>query len=188
LLFAVALVVAVGALAFTAATQFRTPRLERWARSRDVFCLLPIWTFFAPHPGTTDTRLLWREALGHQHLGLWHELSPPRWSLWRVVWNPDRRVQKAIADAGNLLTQGGGEYESTILAIPYLLLLKYVAAQPGSPHAIARQFVVVQTSGEPPEFDEVRTVALSRWHAVGATSHALDAAREHALSRARRIA
>jgi hypothetical protein len=188
LLFAVALVVAVGALAFTAATQFRSPRLERWARSRDVFCLLPIWTFFAPNPGTTDTRLLWREALGHGHFGPWHELSPPRWSLWRVVWNPERRVQKAIADAGGLLAQGGGESESTVLTIPYLLLLKYVAAQNGSPQAIARQFIVVQTAGEPPEFDEVKTVALSRWHAVGQPSDALEAAVDQSRLQARRVA
>jgi hypothetical protein len=188
LLFAAALVVALGALAFTAATQFRIPRLERWARSRDVFCLLPIWTFFAPNPGTTDTRLLWREALGSGHFGPWHELSPPRSSLWRAVWNPERRVQKAIADAGGLLAQGVGESESAILTIPYLLLLNYVAAQTGSPHAIARQFVVVQTSGEPPEFDEVSTVSLSRWHAVGESSDALEAAVEQSQLRARRVA
>ena len=134
-----------------------------------VFCLLPIWTFFAPNPGTTDTRLLWREALGSRTFGPWHELSPPQSSRWRAVWNPDRRIQKAIADAGGLLAQTDGKSESTTLTIPYLLLLKYVAAQTGSPHAIARQFVVVQTSGEPPEFDDFRTVALSRWHAIGET-------------------
>jgi hypothetical protein len=168
-LFAIALVVAIGALVFTGATQFRNPRLERWARSRDVFCLLPIWTFFAPNPGTTDTRLLWREALGSGHVGPWRELSPPRWSPWRALWNPDRRTQKAIADAGGLLAQHRGDSDSVQLTIPYLMLLRYVAAQCGSPHAIARQFVVVQTTGEPPDFAEVETVAISHWHALGAT-------------------
>jgi hypothetical protein len=167
MLFAGALVVAIGALVFTAATQFRSPRLERWARSRDVFCMLPIWTFFAPRPGTMDTRLLWREALGGGHVGPWHELSPPRASAWRALWNPARRTQKAIADAGGILAQGVGESESVVLTIPYLMLLRYVSVQTGSPHAIARQFVLVQTAGEPPSFDEVQTVSLSRWHAVG---------------------
>jgi hypothetical protein len=188
LLFAIAVAVAVGALVFTAATQFRTPRLERWARSRDVFLLLPMWTFFAPNPGSTDARLLWREALGSRHFGPWHELSPPRSHPWRAFWNPNRRIQKAIADAGGLLAQGASEAESTTLTIPYLLLLKYVAAQAGSPHAIARQFAVVQTSGEPPEFDEVRVVARSRWHAVGETGDALGRVREPLQRHARRVA
>jgi hypothetical protein len=187
-LFATALVMAVGALAFTAAAQFRIPRLERWARSRDVFCLLPIWTFFAPNPGTTDTRLLWREALSSRHFGPWHELSPPRPNAWRAIWNPSRRIQKAIADAGGLLAQGVGESETKILTIPYLMLLKYVAAQTGSPHAIARQFVVVQTSGEPPAFDEVRTVALSRWHAVEEARKAVHSGAEPLPHEAHRVA
>ena len=169
MLFAAAVVVMVGALAVTTVAQFRSSQLERWARSRDVFSLLPIWTFFAPNPGTTDTRLFWREALGARAFGPWHELSPPRSSRWRAIWNPDRRVQKAIADAGGLLAQSDGGAESTTLTIPYLLLLKYVTVQPGSPHAIARQFVVAQTSGEPPEFDDFRAVALSRWHGIGET-------------------
>ncbi len=187
MLFAIAVVVAVGALVFTAATQFRTPRLERWARSRDVFLLLPMWTFFAPNPGTTDTRLLWREALGSRHFGPWHELSPPRSHPWRAIWNPNRRIQKAIADAGGLLAHAG-EAESTTLTIPYLLLLKYVAAQTGSPHAIARQFAVVQTSGEPPAFDEVRLVALSRWHSVEEKRNAVGFGREPVPREAHRVA
>jgi hypothetical protein len=186
LLFAIAVVVAVGALLFTAAAQFRTPRLERWARSRDVFLLLPMWTFFAPNPGTSDARLIWRESLGSRHFGPWHELSPPRAHPWRAVWNPNRRIQKAIADAGGLLAHAG-EAESTTVTIPYLLLLKYVAEQTGSPHAIARQFAVVRTSGEPPDFDEVRIVALSRWHAVGNKRDALRRVREPLQRQARRV-
>jgi hypothetical protein len=187
LLFAIAVVVAVGALVFTAAAQFRTLRLERWARSRDVFLLLPMWTFFAPNPGTTDARLLWREALGSRHLGPWHELSPPRSHPMRAIWNPNRRIQKAIAVAGGLLAHAG-ESESTTLTIPYLLLLNYVAAQTGSPHAIARQFAVVRTSGESPAFDEVRMVALSRWHAVGEKGDALGRVREPLQRQARQVA
>lgn len=147
-------------------------------RRRDVFCLLPIWTFFAPRPGTTDTRLLWREAFGGGHVGPWHELSPPQWSPWRAVWNPDRRTQKAITDAGGLLAQDRGVSETTILTIPYLMLLSYVASQRGSPHAVARQFIVVQTAGEAPAFDDVEPVALSRWHAVVSAEPSIHAVAE----------
>ena len=165
---AVAVAVAVAALAVTALTQVRGWRLERWLRTRDVFLLLPIWTFFAPNPGTTDTRLLWRESFASGDTNHWHELSPPRPTRWRALWNPDRRVQKAIADAGALVAQARAETDSdaVLLSVPYLMLLNYVAAQDGSPHAIARQFLVVQTSGGPPDFDEVNVLTISRWHAV----------------------
>jgi hypothetical protein len=163
-----AVVVAALALALTALTQRRGGRLERAVRTRDVFSLLPLWTFFAPNPGTTDTRLLWRESLGGGETSHWRELSPPRRNALDFLWNPERRVQKVITDAGGLLAEARAREEPDVvmLAVPYLMLLNYVNAQPGSPYALARQFVLVQTAGEPPNFDEVTVLAASQWHTL----------------------
>jgi hypothetical protein len=164
-----AVLVAATALLLTALTQRRGWRLEQMLRARDVFSVLPLWTFFAPNPGTTDTRLLWREAFSTGATSHWHELSPPRrGGAWQAVWNPNRRIQKAIADAGALLAESRSreELDVVMLSVPYLMLLTYVAAQVGSAHGIARQFLLVQTSGDEPAFDEVTILVTSRWHAV----------------------
>jgi hypothetical protein len=165
---AAAVVVAALALGLTALTQRRGGRFEQALRTRDVFCLLPLWTFFAPNPGTTDTRLLWRESLGPGQTSHWHELSPPGRRAWSAVWNPKRRIQKAITDAGALLSEARARDDADVvmLSVAYLMLLGYVTVQVGSPRAFARQFILVQTSGEPQCFDEVKVLFVSRWHVV----------------------
>lgn len=156
------------ALLVTVACQNLGFRPARWVKRHDVFCLIPTWTFFAPHPGTTDTRLFWREVRSDGEVSPWREPSPPQLTAWRGLWNPSLRTQKAIADAGSLLAElsSAGRSNEMILSVPYLVLLRYVVAQPGSLTGLARQFALVESCGDRPTREQLRVVFTSHWHEI----------------------
>src|SRR5437667_4109401 len=66
----------------------------------DLAAFIPAWTFFAPNPVTTDTRVLWREMLFGGSISPWHEVLPPSNGLLRAVWNPTKRQRKLITAVG----------------------------------------------------------------------------------------
>jgi hypothetical protein len=141
----------------------------RWLKGRDTFALIPIWTFFAPNPGTTDTRLLWRERLFDGTISPWHEVDPPTWGMLRAVWNPSKRIRKAITDASSILARRAAaepKNKLLLISIPFLMILRYVCSFPASPLVVARQFVLCQTSGADGEGTEPKLVLVSNWHAL----------------------
>lgn len=148
----------------------------KWLRDlkyRDVAALIPAWTFFAPNPGTTDTRLLWRELRCDGSVSVWHEVLPPRGGLRRAVWNPGKREGKVITDAGPMVLRMVANDPGsmlTLVSVPYLLLLHRVSAEPVSSVTVARQFIVVQTSGSDADNGPFQPLVLSRWHAMGSVS------------------
>src|SRR4051812_27831403 len=102
---AAAAAIAVAMLVVTAVVQHHGSRFGRWLKARDAFALIPAWTFFAPNPGTSDTRLLWRQQYGGGATSPWHEAFPPRSSLVRGLWNPEKRIRKAITDVGPMVAR-----------------------------------------------------------------------------------
>jgi hypothetical protein len=144
------------------ANQRRDTRgLVGWLTNRDICGLVPIWTFFAPNPGDTDTHLLFRDRDRDGRITCWREvkLTGRRWFL--DLWSPQRRINKAIVDVAFDLTRPdepkqGGEpaaggpqlvNKQRVLSFPYLLILNYVSSLPGDFAAVERQFAIARTPG-----------------------------------------
>ncbi|GAA2231946.1 hypothetical protein [Streptomyces nogalater] len=105
--------------------------------------VLPAYNFFAPVPGTSDAHLLVRLRSAEEVPGLWRELTgEPVRRRWDWVWNPGHREHKQMADLADYLprTDPWCEASSTVLSVPYLLLLnRAVAAVAGSGPAAGTQ-------------------------------------------------
>lgn len=145
----VALVLGVWLL-LSAVVQFQGRRIDAIHRF-DPFRLLPKWTFFAPNPGSTDYHLVYRDFTGDAATP-WRELPVivPN-SGWRWLWNPRKRVSKALTDCTQNILDIGREPEikPDVLpfALPYIAVLNAVASLPASEDVEARQFAIVETEG-----------------------------------------
>jgi hypothetical protein len=161
-----------GMLVVTAAVQPRSWRWHRRVEAHDPCGYVPAWTFFAPHPGVKDARLLWREQLVDGSIGPWHELAPPYGGLLRAVWSPAKRARKAVWDCGYKVARAGvGDPGGLdMLTLPYLMIVQYVTGLPASPLGAARQFVVVDTQGADNQDGPFELRFASAWHRLpGAT-------------------
>jgi hypothetical protein len=177
-------VIAIAAWSTCAALLVLTVACQRpkwqWLRNlkyHDVVSFIPAWTFFAPRPGTTDTRVLWRDCLRDGTVSPWRELLPPSAGLVRAVWNPLKRQTKLLTDVGPMVVRmamANPDSELTLISLPYLIMLHRVMAIEASPLVEARQFLVVQTTGTGVGEDTLRPLFASRWHAL-ASSDALTA-------------
>lgn len=115
-------------------------------RARDAAGLIPSWSFFAPNPVRTDCHLMYRHVFGPGHVSSWTEAFVWRAPRTRAIWNPDRRVEKAISDACSGLasrTDPAGVQWST----PYLLVLNYVSGLPSPAGATSVQFALLGAFG-----------------------------------------
>ena len=142
---------------------------QRALKYRDVGAMIPSWTFFAPNPGRTDTRLLWRELRVDGSSSLWHEVLPPTGGMLRSVWNPNKRQSKLITDVGPMVlrqVRRNPESSMALISVPYLVILHRISAEPVTAVCVARQFLVVQTTGVEVATGEFTPLVLSRWHAV----------------------
>lgn len=152
--------------ALTVAAQFPDVR-RRVVAPIDFFGLIPLWTFFAPNPGTSDFHLLYRHRLVGGSIGSWREVQGPRnRSLRKAFWNPEKKAGKAIVDMVMDLARMVEYREPSYLplTIPYVALLNTVSAEPYSELSDAVQFVIIETFG----YDEGRQPpavrALSGFH------------------------
>ena len=109
---------------------------------RDHFALIPLWTFFAPNPGTRDHDVLFRDQLVDGEHTAWRQLSDPsvQWSC--AFWNPKKRIKKARLDLTVFLAQhliraveSGKEdtAQSVFLSLPYIGLATQVTTAPHGP-------------------------------------------------------
>lgn len=142
--------------------------MTRALRRFDLIGLVPDWRFFAPRPATKDFYLMFRDRLVDGTCTDWTELetlAPRPW--WGALWNPDRRVRKAMFD---LTTELAGELAVTTdttvkLTVPYLALLAFVAAQRRSSASACTQFMILQAGGDQ---DDHEALFLSDFHEVAA--------------------
>jgi hypothetical protein len=137
------------------------------ARRRDVFSLLPRWTFFAG-PNFFDVHLMCRDRLPDDSLSTWQEILPAdRRTLVMAIWNPEKRCRKAIFDTVDSLLQlrGADPQQSLAQTTPYRTILNYVLSQPHDSRATATQFMVVRTRGFLTD-SKPGLILRSDWHGI----------------------
>ncbi len=135
-------------LVLTAAIQPFT-RVRARVKAIDPCYLLPTWTFFAPDPGVTDARLLWRERLVDGTVGPWHEAVPPCTGLLRAVWNPTKRSRKVVFDWGRGLERRADppDSEMFVLSLSYLMILQHLTSLSVSPLGVSASVRAGQDAG-----------------------------------------
>lgn len=140
--------------------QLRTP----WAgfvHRHDRFSIVPQWTFFAPNPGRSDLHVLYRDQRANGRYTAWTEMNTmSARSAWSWVWNPRKRVRKAISDAvGSLASISQGDIGPEIMVSrAYLMLLSMVCSAERPADARYREFVIAATDST--ERDTVPRVRL----------------------------
>jgi hypothetical protein len=168
-------VAAVGFGALLVVTAAIQPTRWRWrmlVKDRDPCSYVPTWTFFAPDPGVTDARLLWRERLDDGTVGPWHEAVAPTTGIQRALWNPTKRARKVAADCRRMIERGreGSDGELLVLSLPYLMILQHVVGICRSPLGVARQFAIVSTQGADDVDGLFDVVYVSSWHELPGAS------------------
>lgn len=131
----------------------------RLLRRVNALHILPIWTFFAPRPGMSDTHVVYRDKLGDGTVTEWKEIDlveARRNFHW--LWNPRKRLDKVAVDAlsdikmvKNRGEDAGIETETLQQQIKlskgYLLLMNIAFSHPPiREESRWRQFVVVEAS------------------------------------------
>jgi hypothetical protein len=160
-------------LALSIANQIPFAR-KRLTSTLNSFGLLPAFSLFAPEPVDVDYHLVWRDLTSEGTYGDWQELIFAPSTPGRALWNPGGRDLSAliqvVSDLSILASAFAPSCRSghrlTLVSRPYLFLLNAVVAQTAGPGAVARQFMVVETSG----FGATRRVALG----ISSEIHALD--------------
>lgn len=136
-------------LLLSALTQLKLRVFQR-LKARDIFSLLPNWSFFAPRPGTFDYHILFRDSDSSGEFGKWEEvpLADQR-TLWGAVWNPQKRNKKALSDAVHAITLRSKDGPGTRiqLSIPYLAALNYISSIPRSNGSTHTQFMILRSEG-----------------------------------------
>jgi len=131
--------------------QFSFAFMAKFAAGYDRWLLLPRWTFFAPNPGCTDYRLLYRDFDDREQASEWSEVPlVRRRGHWDAIWNPDKRRSKGLFDLAQSLLILRHEHDNPAVAmtsIPYVALAHYVDCLPRGPGVKYRQFIIVQTHG-----------------------------------------
>jgi len=149
------------------AFQFRPKKLTA-LKTHDHFSLVPLWTFFAPRPGTSDTHLLFRDRVLDIGITPWREVLAMKRSPLRGFWNPQKRVGKTLHDLEYHLLQLQGaklRREEILLSMAYLVLINYIAGLPRANFSTSTQFAVVRSWGYRGG-DEPDIMFLSEFHSV----------------------
>jgi len=136
--------------------------LGRRVKRLNTFGLIPGWTFFAPIPGTSDYRFVFRDQLA-DGFSDWNEVewcSPRR--VLDAVWHPQRHRTKLIVDCVSAfvltvqeMRKLGLDVENDshpwIVSVPYLALLNVAVSMPRtSPDTKARQFAIIEQTPSTP--------------------------------------
>jgi hypothetical protein len=154
MLFDLLATVALGAWALaTVFNQFPSP-LTNQIRRMDRMQLVPLWTFFAPNPGTSDYHVVYRDLDAEgRPCRPWEEVCFAGRTPLSAFWNPQKRASKVVNDLTQSMIVMRREDETvTRASVPYVLLLQSVVRHaPCSEGAVSREFMIVQTSGWDPE-------------------------------------
>lgn len=135
-------------LVLTALNQYKRGVLIRPIKRRDVFSLVPTWTFFAPRPGVTDYNILYRDRCAEGTVSAWYEVNPVRDTPLKVFWNPGKRVRKGVNDMCNsLLRNPVRRQKRVIIELPYITLLNHAGTEPRTPVSESRQFMIARSDG-----------------------------------------
>ncbi|MDW5610316.1 MULTISPECIES: hypothetical protein [Mycolicibacterium] len=108
--------------------------------------LVPQWTFFAPVPGTQNLYLLYRDVYPDGQVSAWRVVDrmDAYRSPWTCLWNPSRRLRKALHDVVTRLPYDQAEHTELFkLSTPYLLILNHIAGIPRLDGAVATGFMIM---------------------------------------------
>lgn len=146
--------------------------------------LVPKYNFFAPNPGVTDYRLLYRNRRVDDSLTSWQHIDevdrvPDRFG-W--AWNPHYNYTKVVTDVTEPLKKACSdsvedassddeaqgelvaiENESVEISVMYLTLLEYVSARDHSELAEAVQFMIMRDSRQ---METPEPVFISNFHSI----------------------
>lgn len=140
----------------------------QWLKRYDYFAMIPVWTFFAPNPGTTDIHLLYRDKLTSGDVMRWREV-PFFTSPLRAIWNPYKRLQKGLSDLGNELQDYAANHlehpELILTHIGFIALLNFVSRQPHAPSTAFTQFVIARSYGRHSQ-TQAEVMFLSTFHRI----------------------
>lgn len=125
-------------------------------KSRDYLSLIPLWTFFAPTPGTHDHEVLFRDRLVDGRTTAWRQVSAIEVPWLCGLWNPGKRTKKAHLDLTVFLAQHAilamnskeeGAAKSVFVSLPYIGIATRVGSAPRGPLTAQRQFMVAMSNG-----------------------------------------
>jgi hypothetical protein len=143
----------------------------------NTFALIPGWTFFAPTPGTTNYRFVFRDYKEDGSCGEWQEVE---WCgcrrLMHAVWHPERHRTKLIVDCVSafILTaqemrklglKADGGTQPWVVSVPYLALLNVAVSMPRTLTSKARQFAIVEQTPSAPS-EKPRVIVCSSAHDI----------------------
>ena len=125
----------------------------------DYVALIPVWTFFAPNPGTRDYNVLYRHKLETDSYTHWRQLVENDPPITRAIWNPDKRTKKAISDfcvffrqsLSSSLKKQQKDVKRLLVSVPYLGLASAVSSLTAAPMSEGVQFMIVWSYGYYPE-------------------------------------
>lgn len=159
-------------LILTCFNQFHSDRVKQRLARIDILRLLPVWTFFAPNPGVSDFNLLYRAKGKSGKISPFHNipLNGDK-NILNAVWNPRKRIQKAIGDFVQEIRRVVISEEITAenqhflkLTFGYIVILHYCANLSKSMEDIESvQFSIIETFGHF-EGREPRLVINSDFH------------------------
>lgn len=139
-------------LILTAVHQTQTGRkATRWIDPFGIY--LPLWTFFGPIPGTTDSELVVRYYTADgTAVGEWrhaHLYESRRWL--HALFHRNRRFEKVVSDAGGQITANlrkDVRIDQMMRSNAYITLLNAAQLLVTRPTGSARiQFMLVTSSG-----------------------------------------
>jgi hypothetical protein len=128
----------------------------KWLKARDIFSLIPNWSFFAPRPGTSDYHLLFRDISSKGECGKWQELTlADARTLSGAIWNAPKRSRKVLSDVVRGLVRMAQDKsrKDFSLTLPYLAILNYVSSLPRDDRSVGTQFMILMSHGFFPERD-----------------------------------
>jgi len=137
--------------------------ISSWIGRYDYLSLLPKWTFFAPNPGTYDHHIIYRECGANvdtsspdkwlnlsSRLSPWQELSyADLESGIPFLWNPKRRMTKAISDIANSFAAASLRHSAFSQYMPFTLeyfLITHLVQQKATPNT-QFQWAIVRSHG-----------------------------------------
>lgn len=154
--------------------QFRELKFAEWIKYKvDVFGLIPLWTFFAPHPGKRDYHLLYRDKITEQDYSEWQEMDiTEERTFWSWFWNPEKRDKKILSDVVQSLVSSIPDYKDEkgslnllMFSMPYIIVLHAVSHCKRQTANVYRQFMLAESSGYHKE-TEPALILLSVFHQI----------------------
>lgn len=114
----------------------------------EALALVPKWKFFAPTPGTSNFYILYRDRCADGSVTPWlvlHGMDHDR-GWFTFIWNPNRRLRKALHDLVTSLPYELNETHPHVfkLTTAYLLIVSHLAALPRVLDSQETQFLIVK--------------------------------------------